>query len=1001
MKKNFMLFFLPVLLFLFLLVGCNTTIQNNVHAYSFVEPGRTMYETGDELDLTGGKVVVITEEETHYDLTLEMLDASTIPTFEEAGEFTIKGSYEEFKFEFDITIEDGNDLLGKSFVAPGRNIYETGDELDLIGGKIVYYYEEGNVTYDLTLEMLDASTIPTFEEVGEFTIKGSYGGFEFEFDIIIEDGNDLLGKSFVAPGRNIYETGDELDLIGGKIVYYYEEGDVTYDLTLEMLDTTTIPTFEEAGEFTIKGSYEEFKFEFDITINERPVYLADIEVKVDEELTSYIRSMDVAQYITCREVYSNQTTGEWYEISSGDVESIIIEGNEAIINLSLFINNEVLEKNVKLPVADEYVSVKTLKEGTVNESYLVNGVVIAIATTVSRNEVIIVDKQTKDIISVSGIETYGTVYGMTLDMDIEVGDEIIIPVVLKESTLSSDSGKLYAEFNGGSHIYNTIVSKNNVVALDYTNALVVDSQADLVNMLSSDNRGNNVYQVVKLVGQMNFITYQSSRHFRFWFEDGNIDNYNDQKIEGNMSPCFCDGTQYYTTGKNFAELVFNDANFVSEDWANPATKVVEMYALFIGGNGYYHEFVILDNALYQELEITNTNTYLIEPEVTKYVLDSSLSINGAKIVKEYDLRSDEVIEVTMDMIDLTTIPDFKTEGTFTVKGSYEGFNFEFEVVIESKKVSAISIDTAPSKLVYGHRDSLSTIDLTDGTILVEYSDGTYDVVAIDASMLPVSDENWKIGVVEYTLTYGGCSTSIAVTYENQALSIAEGLAQTVDNKYDITGVVVGPASSAGAIELLIKDKNSNTTVGIYNSGVAGSASAPALDTEVLNVGDEIIVTVTLKQGASEGGSFGKLYFSGGVSASLIIVSSGNSVEYNDEEALIIDTQEKLIEFLNSEDRFYKYVKIVQPKAIKYNNYLRLFFGDSVTKLAEQKVNGYSPVFHTVTNDVYYENSIGCFDNNTSTKYSSPATSDDSFYAIFMGGNGYYHIFAVLDVESNG
>lgn len=920
MKKKLILFFLPVLLFLGILVSCDEVNPNEVQGYSFVEPGRTMYETGDELNLSGGKVIVITDQETHYDLTLEMLDASTIPTFEEVGEFTIKGSYEEFKFEFDITIENGN---------------------------------------------------------------------------------DLLGKSFVAPGRNVYDTGDTLDLIGGKIVYYYEEEDIIYDLTSEMLDVSTIPTFEEAGQFTVKGSYEGFSFEFDITINERPVYLADIEVKVAEELVAYTRSMDVAQYITCREVYSNNTTGDWYEISDGDIESITIDGAEASINLSLFINNEILEKTVKLPVADEFVSVKTLKEGTIDESYLVNGVVIAIATTVSRNEVIIADKETKDIISVSGLETSGNVHGMTLDMDIEVGDEIIVPVVLKESTLTSDSGKLYAAFNGGSHIYNTVVSKENVVTLDYSNPLVVDSQADLVNMLSSNNRGNNVYQVVKLVGQMNFITYQSSRHFRFWFEDGNIDNYNDQKIEGNMSPCFCDGIQYYTTGKNFAELVFGDPNFVSEDWANPATQVVEIYALFIGGNGYYHEFVILDNTLYKELEIKNTNTYLIEPEVTKYVLDSSLSIEGAKIVKEYDLRSDEVIEVTMDMIDQTTIPDFKTEGTFTVKGSYEGFNFEFEVVVESKKVSAISIDTAPSKLIYGHRDSLSTIYLTDGKILVEYSNGTYDVVDIDASMLPTTDENWKIGVVEYTLTYGGCSTNIAITYENQALSIAEGLAQTVDKKYDITGVVVGPASSAGAIELLIKDKNSNTTVGIYNSGVAGSTSAPAVDTEVLNVGDEIIVTVTLKKGANAGGSLNKLYFTGGVSSSLIIVSKGNSVAYNHDDAVVIDTQEKLIEFINSEDRFYKYVKIVQPKAVKYNNYLRLFFGESVTTLSEQKINSYSPVFHTVTNDVYHPNSIECFENNASTKYSAPATSDDSFYAIFVGGNGYYHIFAVLEVESNG
>ena len=999
MKKKLALLFFPVLLFIALLTSCDGS--NAISGKSFVSPGRTIYETGETLDLTGGKIIYYYEDnEITHELTTQMLDSSTIPTFEEAGEFTISGSYDGFDFKFEISIVESNDLLGISFVAPGRTIYETGDVIDLTGGKIVYYYEKEEVSVELTTQMLDGSTIPTFEEAGEYTILGSKDEFAFEFKIVIEEGNDLLGTSFVAPGRTIYETGDVLDLTGGKIVYYYEKEEVIIELTTQMLDSSTIPTFEEAGDYTILGSKDGFEFEFEITINEKPVYLKDVEVSIDNSITNYVRSMDVAQYILCREVYSNNTNGEWYEISADDVDSITINNGEASINLSFYINNNVVNKVIKLPVADDSISVKQLKESTVGSSYVVKGVVISVATTVSRTEVIIADKETGDLISVSGLENSGTVQGMTLDINVEVGDEIIVPVTLKTSSLSSDSNKLYAEFSGGSHVYNTVVSKDNVVTLDYTNVATIDSQADLVDMLSSANRGSNVYKVVKLIGQMNFITYQTSRHFRFWFEDGNISNYDGQKIEGNMSPCFSDGAQYYTTGTNFAELVFNDPNFVSEDWSAPATKVVEMYALFIGGNGYYHEFVILSNDLYKELEIKNTNTYFVAPENTNYILDSTLSIEGAKIVKEFDLRSDEVIEVTMDMLDTTTIPDFKTEGSFTVKGSYEGFEFEFVVTVESKKVSGIIVETMPSKLVYGHRDSLETLDLTGGELLLEYSNGTYETIPMDSSMLPATDDNWKIGQVEYLLTYGGCTTAITVTYENQALTIAEALNGKVGQKYEVTGIVVGPASSAGAIELLIKDKNSNTTVGVLNSKVAGSAAAPALDTEYVNTGDEIIVTLTLKQSSTTGGSYGKLYLDGNVTTSLIVVSKGNSVAYNDSEAFVIDSQEKLVEFINSEDRFYKYVKVVQPKSIKYNNYLRFYFDSSITTLAAQKINEYSPVFHTVSNDVYCPEFINYFDNNASTKYSNPITTTYSFYSIFVGGNGYYHIFTTLKVEGN-
>ena len=117
---------------------------------------------------------------------------------------------------------------------------------------------------------------------------------------------------------------------------------------------------------------------------------------------------------------------------------------------------------------------------------------------------------------------------------------------------------------------------------------------------------------------------------------------------------------------------------------------------------------------------------------------------------------------------------------------------------------------------------------------------------------------------------------------------------------------------------------------------------------------------------------------------------------------IIDTQEKLVAFLNSEDRFYKYVKIVQPKAVAYKtSHLRLFFGEEVTTLSSQKVNGYSPVFHIATNNVHdAEGFTDCFENVTSTSYSAPATSTYSFYAVFVGGNAYYHIFAALEAENN-
>ena len=118
----------------------------------------------------------------------------------------------------------------------------------------------------------------------------------------------------------------------------------------------------------------------------------------------------------------------------------------------------------------------------------------------------------------------------------------------------------------------------------------------------------------------------------------------------------------------------------------------------------------------------------------------------------------------------------------------------------------------------------------------------------------------------------------------------------------------------------------------------------------------------------------------------------------------IDSQEALVEFLNDDNRFYKVVKITSAvKGVTYNSsgspaYLRLFFGDSITSLTAQKVNGISPVFHYKGFSALVGDLSNYFTNSSSTKYSAPATTTNEFYALFVGGNGYYHIFAPLQAD---
>ena len=884
-----------------------------------------------------------------------------------------------------------------SFVAPTKLHYEVGETLDLTGAKLVTYNADGTQdAQDVTTAMLDQATLPNFAQSGEYTVKGSVENFDFSFKVTVHSVDPTV--AFVSPATKTYLLGSTLDLTGGSITI---NGTKT-DLTTAMLDATTLPNMEAEGTYVVKGTHNGVNFQFSVAVT------APIQVKVQDGFV-YQRTQNLDGVLQCRTLNADGVTfTDWYDVSSQDIESYTVANGTLTANLAFLLNNKVVRKTVTAPVDDTYLTVSQLKAKPAGTQALVNGVIVSFATAMSRDEFIIADKATGEMIGIGGMEGQGLVYNYNVDTHgFEVGDEIIVPVEVRQGDSYSDLGKIYATYRGGEAYSTAVLSKDNTVAINKTTAVEIDSQADLLNFLSDANITGNHYKMVKFRGQLNFILYASSDHLRFWFEDGNIDNYEAQCTSGTMSPCFNNGSQYYTTGATFNEMVLKDANAKPEDWSNPATQVVEIYALFIGGNAYYHEFVILSQDDVTHLKVTKTDEIFTSPTVVSYPLNATLNLAGAKITRKFDIRSDEEIAVTADMLDATTLPDFTTAGTYTVKGSYEGFAFQFDVQVKDIQVKSIAIDTQPSKLVYTHRDNFETLDLTGGKLQVTYTDDSFITIDMDETMLPASESpNWGIGQVTYQLTYAGCTTDLVVTFNSTAISVAEFKQGTVGEKYEVHAVIVGVQSSQGAIETIVKDVNSNECIGVYNSGVADSISNPVFKADSnVKRGDEVIITLTLKQNTTAGNvNCGKKYADGSIKNSAIILSENKALNW-DLSAIttVLDTQQKLIDFLTPATNFYQWVKIVTPMTVMYSgNWLRIYMdSSSVTSLPTQKVtvNGVaaSPVFHVLSANSNITGEFkDYFTNVTGTTYTNNGSTTYEFYALFVGGNAYYHIFAVLD-----
>ena len=137
----------------------------------------------------------------------------------------------------------------------------------------------------------------------------------------------------------------------------------------------------------------------------------------------------------------------------------------------------------------------------------------------------------------------------------------------------------------------------------------------------------------------------------------------------------------------------------------------------------------------------------------------TLNVYGGKLCLNYGADCVEEIDLTADMVkgfDNTIV------GVQSLTVTYRGFSATFEVAIEGKKVSSISIATTPAKTTYIEGEE--TLDVTGGKLKVYYNNGTQEVIDLTPDMVSGFD-NSKAGQQTLLVTYAG-KTCTYLVYVN-------------------------------------------------------------------------------------------------------------------------------------------------------------------------------------------------------------------------------------------
>lgn len=839
---------------------------------------------------------------------------------------------------------------------------------------------------------------------------------------------ELTGIEITTPPSKIeYVEGETFDSTGMVVTANYSDGsaEAVTDYTVDKTEPLTV------SDTVVTVSYEGFTATVNITVTEKEPdipALSVTDVIINEDVT-YIRTMDASSVIQFKAVYSDGTTdSEWRNASPDDLVGWSVKGEEITLELDLLVGTRIFDKTVTLQIADDNViSVSELREKSVEEAgeYLVEGVVVSIASTTSNIEYILKDVDENVYIGVQGITSTGSMPVGDYVARYEIGDQVCLPVTLarvepaagadtNKGVVKSDDNKVYAEYAGGELYETGVVEKDIELNFDKEAVTQIDSQEDLVNFLSAENRAGNAYTMVKLCAPLYSINYTNgnSVFYRFMFEG--VTSYAAQKIDGsNTSPVFANFNQLYTTGETVGDILVGDSEWTPTSWGNPGPVARDVYAVFVGGNTYYHYFVILD---YETSPGLTAQSFELDGMETSYKEGDTFSTDGGKLTINYGkgaYTSDIMLTVPLelDMLDPDTVPDMTEAGNYTVKGSYGSISFEYAVTVDNDP-SSITLAENPSVTSFNYRNwQQDAIAAFVGLNLNVSYDGSSDrQVPVSADMISFEDTD-KALTKKVVITYWDATTSldITVTVPENVTSVTQakgfGAGETV---YDLNGIVISSAFISGTTtnpvngEIFIKDKNNGNVIGLKDMGISYDNKLAGLQ-----VGDEILVPVTMQvttttATASENGKITAYKVDG---ANYVVLSSGNATTLDFNSAVTVSNQDELIAFLKDAEtrcgNMYKLVKFAAgAKYINYNGGLYLTFLEdpNVTSI---KIDGNkSPYLHIMNQsmtlgDKTYGDILN--DGNAiSSSFSEPLILDKDVYLLYAGGQGnYYHQFLLL------
>ena len=246
--------------------GKQTTYEIEVKDYvkgiEITKPTKLVYNVGETIDLTNGKVKEIMASGsatspvamTNSQVTITGFDTTTV------GAKTITVKYKGFTKTFSITVVDPTSSMVIKTL-PDKLDYKYGEELDLTGGTIQITKTSGSTQIlNITKQMISGYNP---KKLGSQVITVTYDGKTAEFSVNVEDYVKQL--NIKKPTKLEYEYGEELELDGGEVSVVMASGKIS-DRTALTASMVEGYNKTKEGKQTLKVTYKGLSGKFDVNV---------------------------------------------------------------------------------------------------------------------------------------------------------------------------------------------------------------------------------------------------------------------------------------------------------------------------------------------------------------------------------------------------------------------------------------------------------------------------------------------------------------------------------------------------------------------------------------------------------------------------------------------------------------------------------------------------------------------------------------------------------------